>query len=126
MVNILTTDGLETLVVAQVVIAIGQAELAGAERGDDHFAVFEVVLAADAEQRRVTEIAEAGDFSDESVAIGDRVDAVELRLNWRDARLIDRRLVHAGAVKIAELLLRAAGSRGRRRLRIFFENRMQH
>ena len=95
MVNILTTYDFEALVVAQVVIAVGQTELTGADRSDDHLAVLEVVLTRDAEQRRRAGVREVREFDDERVAVGDRIDAIERLLNRRDSGLIDGRFVHA-------------------------------
>ena len=41
-------------------------------------------------------------------AVADGVDAIELRLDRRDAGRFDGRLVHAGGVEVADLLLRAS------------------
>ena len=54
---------------------------------------------------------------------GERVDAIQIRLQRRGAQLVDGRLVHAGGVEIADLLLhgRALGIVNRR----FFQNAAQ-
>src|SRR5207253_2270092 len=126
MVNILTTYGLKALVVAEVVLAIGQAELASSDGGDDHFAVLQIVLAADPKQWRGSEIGEVCDFSDQRRAIVDGIDAIELRLNRCDASLIDRRLVHARGVEVAYLLLSASFRRRRGSSGVFFEDGVQN
>ena len=66
------------------------------------------------------------DLGQQPGAIVDGVDAIERRLDRRDARLVDRRFVHARGVEIAELLRGASRRRGGGGLSVFFENRVQH
>src|SRR5258706_337653 len=51
MIDVLLANDLESRIVAEVVVAVGQADRAGTERGDDHLAVLLIVLAADSEER---------------------------------------------------------------------------
>src|SRR5439155_18588541 len=122
---VLPADGLEAVLIAQVVVAIGQTEAAAADRSDDHLRILHVVLPRDAEQWAIALVVQAGQLGQKRRAIADRLDAIQLILDRRHARRLDGWLVHAGSVEVADFLLRASARRGRRYSSVFFQDRVQ-
>ncbi len=100
------------LVLLEVVVALGQAQ-AGLDGGrDDHGGVLAVFLGAEVEEHVRAHRLQAADLGAQARHVLDRVDPGELGRNGSEAVGLDRRLVHAGAVEVAELALLGSGGRG--------------
>ena len=109
-------------VVAEVVVAIGQAHAALV--GNRHLdrRIFEVGLGTEAEEWLHADRVQLGDERRQRVRAGQRGNLLEQRFERRRALRVDRRFVHAGHVVVANLLRprrRRAGSGCR------FENLLQ-
>ncbi len=91
-----------------VVVAVGQAEAAGADADDHHAGVFRIGFGASSEEVEATPIGSFAQEGGELFAILDGGDAVELRLERREAAGIDGVGVHTGSVVVADFLLRGS------------------
>ena len=95
-------DGLG--VVLQVVVAVGKAQAALIELRDHRVGVFEVLAGAELEQRPDANGVQVGDFFGDLRLVLEVADAVQFRLERREASGVDSLFVHAGGVVIADLL----------------------
>src|SRR5262249_12847588 len=101
--DVLLADLVGRLVGLRVVVAVGQPQTALCGSRDDFGRVFAVLLGAELEERIDAAKLLAGDLGLERRERLDRIDAIDFGPQRLDAGGLDRRLVHAGAVEIAEL-----------------------
>ena len=99
-----------------VVVAVRKPEASLQGRGDHLRGVLAILLGAELKEHVGAHRLQAEDLRAQSREIGNRGDLRQLRLDRRKALRFDGRLVHAGAVEVAELaLLRARRRRFIRR-----------
>ena len=89
-----------------VVVAVGQSEAAGVDADDHHAGILRILFSAGVEEVEAALIGALAQEGGDLFAILDGGDAVELRLERREAARVDGIGVHAGGVVVADLLLR--------------------
>ena len=112
------------LIVFEVVVAVGKRQTGLIDKGNGHVCVMKVRARAEAKQRVRTDRPLVRHYRNHLPLIFDFGDAVELRLERRDSFLIDRLLVHARGIVVADLLHHRTALRIIRRR--FFENVVQY
>jgi hypothetical protein len=109
--HVVLTQALAALVVAQVVVAIGQAEAALAGPQDHLRRVVGGLVRRQVEQRRQALQGLVRDHRAQLGLAGAGVDAADEVRDGQQALLLDRRRVHAGAPEVAQQLVHAAARR---------------
>ena len=106
----------------EVIVAAGKTQSGLVDLRDDHRRIVIVLLAAEAEERRVRLIVAAlpcagikmvqvRDFERDVFLGFHRRDAVQFRLEWLHSGSVDAGFVHAGGPVVADLLLHSAAAR---------------
>ena len=109
---VLGADVHHARVVLQVVVTVGEAEAPLLHAGDDLRGVLQVLLRAELEERRRAHAVEVRDCARQAGEVGDGVDPGHGRRERLDVRLLDRLLIHAGCIEIAEVLREGLVGRG--------------
>ena len=92
-------------VVLQVVVAVGQAEPALVQIGDQLGGILKVLIGAEAEEHVHALAVQLGEQMGKALLILEPGNLVELALERGGAELLNAGLVHAGAVVVANLLV---------------------
>ena len=92
----------------QVVVAIGQAQPALVDLGDHPTRVVRVGSRTEGEERRNAARVQLGDHVEQARLVLHRIHPLQIRRDRRRAPRLDRRLVHAGRIVVADLLLERA------------------